>query len=394
MPCKTCGTPDSSICICKQRQEAPLERRRRSLWTGNLPPETTSDDVLGMFRDNSSDASAVERVATAIEYIDIRKGTFQNGNGFCFVLFSTEVRKELGKEVFKAPDGVQMRGCSWLKAPTGIMNGGSVAILTTTVDTEPLLEFEAYGHPTLLSQLSPLTESQLRARLDHFGQPSVLEKEQEAYSSGGRLAKKAYLCHALAAVYKGKKSCRQVTFHAGVKIREEFIETLLMELRQTNWGRKKKSRNNVDAQFYIVLGKKSSDSKFNYRRNKRLWETCVDLLKEMGVNFQPSSIAISKNFKGSPHTDAKDVTFQYAASLGSGYDSQRGGQLCVESKTGERVFEVDTYNKLAKIDGRFVHWVKEYEEFEEGQGERYSCIFFSVDEAQRTEVGPEVFNAL
>ncbi len=46
-----------------------------------------------------------------------------------------------------------------------------------------------------------------------------------------------------------------------------------------------------------------------------------------------------------------------------------GGELCVEASPRE-VAVVDTRGRMAKLDGRFPHWVAPY------TGERYSLIWF------------------
>jgi Sec-independent protein translocase protein TatA len=59
---------------------------------------------------------------------------------------------------------------------------------------------------------------------------------------------------------------------------------------------------------------------------------------------------------GSPHVDVNDTCPQYAMSLG---DFADGGELCVETQPCEVVL-VDTHARLARIDGRFPHWVREF----------------------------------
>ena len=50
--------------------------------------------------------------------------------------------------------------------------------------------------------------------------------------------------------------------------------------------------------------------------------------------------------------------------------------LCVELDA-HHVALVDTYLKIAKIDGRFPHWVSEYGA--SGEQERYSVIWFRTE---------------
>ena len=48
------------------------------------------------------------------------------------------------------------------------------------------------------------------------------------------------------------------------------------------------------------------------------------------------------------------------------------------------VFCIDTYRRLAKMDGRYIHWVNGY------RGERYSVIFYRT-RGVRMPVGQAVF---
>ena len=66
--------------------------------------------------------------------------------------------------------------------------------------------------------------------------------------------------------------------------------------------------------------------------------------------------------------DTHDVSEQFAVSLGD-FNSDNGGELCVESGSME-VTRVNTHNRLAKVDGRYSHWVRGYE------GERFSLIWY------------------
>merc|ERR1712194_497973 len=80
-----------------------------------------------------------------------------------------------------------------------------------------------------------------------------------------------------------------------------------------------------------------------------------------------TALAVTKNFRGSPHIDTLNVAPFYGLSMGDFTDG--GGKLCVECSPTE-VAEIDTRGKLAKVDGRFCHWVSDYE------GTRYSLIYY------------------
>ena len=65
-------------------------------------------------------------------------------------------------------------------------------------------------------------------------------------------------------------------------------------------------------------------------------------------------VAITKNFVGSPHVDAYDVSYQHALCLGDFGGTGGAGSLCVETGglAGREVCVVDTRNRIARVDGR------------------------------------------
>ena len=105
--------------------------------------------------------------------------------------------------------------------------------------------------------------------------------------------------------------------------------------------------------------------------------------------FEYDRLAVTKNFTGSPHVDKDDVTFQYALSLGD-FAESGGGELVVESESGDERWVVETRNRVARVDGRFAHWVRGYDTTPRvsvsgdgvrgdapGTNPRYSVIFYA-----------------
>ena len=84
---------------------------------------------------------------------------------------------------------------------------------------------------------------------------------------------------------------------------------------------------------------------------------------------------MTKNFVGSPHVDRFDRTYQLAAAFGD----FEGGELCID-EGGDTVGVVDTRGRLARVDGRRVHWVRPFR-----GSDRYSIIFYNTD----ADVGSE-----
>lgn len=137
-------------------------------------------------------------------------------------------------------------------------------------------------------------------------------------------------------------------------------------------------RKRVTAEQYLLL--------YRGKRNDG-FETLAALAEKLMTSCDPdygfTMVAVTKNFIGSPHTDAQDTSFQYAVSFGS---FTEGGQLCVEGEDPRTLYVVDTHNKIAKVDGRYVHWVRPFQ-----GGDRYSLIFFTTSEKERTERTKAVF---
>ena len=147
----------------------------------------------------------------------------------------------------------------------------------------------------------------------------------------------------------------------GQPLPQDVAGRLLEELAVLRWPRHQ--RPGLSSEKYLVLHR---NSKF-----RRLEELCGELMAWADPQFKYSGIAVTKNFVASPHVDEQDKSFQYAVALG---DFQ-GGELCVQEETASFAV-VNTRNRIAKIDGRYLHWVRSY------SGERYSLIFYNTCERQ------------
>ena len=130
---------------------------------------------------------------------------------------------------------------------------------------------------------------------------------------------------------------------------------------------------------------------------EELASLCRDVLAFVDPTYPCSLVAVTKNFQGSPHVDHSDVSFQYALSLGDfggggggggGVGGGGGGELCVEDAArADALWVVETRDRVAKVDGRFIHWVRGYG----GGGVRYSLIFFATDPARGTPPAEAAF---
>mmetsp|Transcript_33751 Transcript_33751/g.67276 ORF Transcript_33751/g.67276 Transcript_33751/m.67276 type:complete len:220 (-) Transcript_33751:178-837(-) len=197
--------------------------------------------------------------------------------------------------------------------------------------------------------------------------------------------------------------CRREVLCRGARLPETLCSSLLSALRATRWP-VQTDRPKVEAVGYLVLekpiigaasavsvGADSADAasagaeSASMRRARRkreqhgaLWEAVAAWMELVDPAFDFSGVALSKDFRGSPHVDTYDISYQWALSLGN----FEGGQLCMESAPGE-VSVIDTHNRAAKVDGRFPHWVAPW------AGERYSVIAYKT-RGDPSPLGPAV----
>ncbi|CAK0824798.1 unnamed protein product [Prorocentrum cordatum] len=216
----------------------------------------------------------------------------------------------------------------------------------------------------------PLGEQLFPAALHGAELAAALERHQRAAGVAVAPGSEPWVvAEAAKAFYR--RHPRAETRVAGQPIPAALLLPLLAELRRTRWP-PTHHRSGMQAEQYLVL--------FRGKRNdgfEALMELLAVLLEWADPAYGCNRIAVTKDFQGSPHIDGSDVTFQYAASLG---DFEGGGELCVEGDQPEQVFVVDTRNRMARIDGRYVHWVRGY-----GGEERYSVIFFATNPGCATE---------
>jgi hypothetical protein len=395
--CKTCGIPASQVCLCSQLSIPTAPHRARTVWVGSILPIHSSDYLSSILSGQTDDVDDVVEVT-------IKRNKFKSEDGgslgFALCLFKTEALAQACVRLGSV-QGLPIKPHQWLSS-----EGDSTIIPSgaATDDTEPH-ECELNGMPSLLAQLEPLTEKQLRARLILLNNPSDPILEQAAYTHSGRLGKKAFLKNKVASLYRSGEIVRKMIYLNGASIPDQLCDELLEELRGVHWGglRKPVSRKGVEADNYIVIGQLSSDSKFTVEpRYQNVWDASQSILRGLKIfdgpepHFKCTSIAVTKNFVGSPHTDAKDSTYQFATCLGDFNDCNPpeegggGGRLCVEleGNTGEAICVINTYRRLAKVDGRYPHWVSDY------KGERFSVIYFCVDPTMRVEPTSAVYRSV
>lgn len=222
--CQLCGT--RGTCVCTQLAAPTDSTRSRKLWIGNVLPDHGEEFLASLFQE------------VTVERVTIKRNCFKGPDdgilcGFALILFSCEseasamLKKHGNDPLFPFP----VRPHQWTKTASTPQNDEE----ETEIDY-PLHACEREGMPSLLAQLEPLTETQLRARLRLLNQPSDPKLERNAYQRKGRLGKKLYLKQKLANLYRSGQAPRSVTNVSGTPIPGAIVADLLSELRKAQWG--------------------------------------------------------------------------------------------------------------------------------------------------------------
>lgn len=189
----------------------------------------------------------------------------------------------------------------------------------------------------------------------------------------------------------------------GVPLDDSLTQPLLQALRTcTLWPPRDQQRTGIQAGRYLTLRRprahhQSSDEHTTlWNLCRAVWDSVVGRGNNGNYDHDYTALAITHNVQGSPHTDRHDTTFQHVVALGD----FTGGHLCVhqvddgvddgrDTNTIYRITRINVHNRLARLDGRHVHWVDAW------QGtERYSVVFYSTSSVHATKPAPQsVHNA-
>eukprot|EP00929_Paragymnodinium_shiwhaense_P084315 TRINITY_DN45074_c0_g1_i1.p1 TRINITY_DN45074_c0_g1~~TRINITY_DN45074_c0_g1_i1.p1 ORF type:complete len:430 (+),score=80.12 TRINITY_DN45074_c0_g1_i1:72-1361(+) len=227
----------------------------------------------------------------------------------------------------------------------------------------------------LRSQLEPWPTPVLRRRLQNeFGVVDGSLDDLERQDVMARLLE----------CYSKEGGQRKVIKMDGEPVSAGIIAQLIPEMRAWTERQKNRARErpSINAQYYMILrspgefsqkaSKKAKDAAIKLRKNSRLWELAEAAIREVDEDFAAkfTALAVTCGFQGSPHIDKQNCGPFYGLAFGDYPDGQGG--LCVECDA-RCVAEVNTKNRLGKVDGRFPHWVAPYE------GERFSLIFYQTE---------------
>lgn len=239
----------------------------------------------------------------------------------------------------------------------------------------------------LRSQLEPFTTLQLRHRLvETFGHASY--SNYGAPPSDGRAEVMALLLkeyeHKI-----GAASERKLVRSLGTLVPLPILETVRRELEA--WSDrydKFQERPMIRAAKYMVLrspteaeekminlgSRRASAAIRKYQQNLSLWAAAKAAMATVDIDFANAftGLAVTKNFIGSPHIDTTNIGPFYGLSVGDFEEGRGGVRVEIDPMT---VCEVNTKNRLGKIDGRFPHFVAPYDE----EKTRYSLIFYLTE---------------
>ena len=196
------------------------------------------------------------------------------------------------------------------------------------------------SQPSLSAQLAALSVEHLEERVRRcIGDASLRVPSPSEFSDGYQKRRKDELVSQLAAAYASIPLPRTLVRCSGWPIPDEHTAPLLAALRALDWS--EHARPAVQAAGYVILKRpwalKPRHANANPRWaeadsrsvRRRVWElACEMLARSPGKGFEFTRIALSKGFRGSPHTDRNDLAVQYLLSLG---DFTGGGERLMAS---------------------------------------------------------------
>ena len=249
----------------------------------------------------------------------------------------------------------------------------------------------------LKSQLEPWSTATLRDRLvNQFG---------KEYAPLDGMSRHQILQHLLTVYQETLPQGRKIIRVQGTPLlpdHSKLLDEVLTALKE--WRKEQgavNTRPSIRAESYMILRKeelleekeesenkdhgivsrraKSAQKKLN--QYQHLWTLANQIMSQVDPEFAKSfsALAVTYGFTGSPHIDKQNTTPFYGLALGEFV----GGGICVEADW-DTVAISNSHNRLAKVDGRYPHWVEPYE------GERYSLIFYSTTDGYQ-KPGPPFY---
>ena len=271
--------------------------------------------------------------------------------------------------------------------------------------------------PELLrSQLEPYTTLQLRKRLiETFGHlpynnyasappesrafvmASLLQEYETAF-------KKKSSSSSSSRQSTQKHTTRTVLRSLGVPVPPTIMKRLRSELDAWSDRFDNQERPMIAASKYMILrspteveekitrlgSRRAQASKKKFRQNASLWTAAKRAMVSVDPVFAESftGLAVTFNFRGSPHIDTTNTGPFYGLSTGTFEDGTGGIRVELDPMT---ICEVNTKDRLGRVDGRYPHWVGPYDP----NKTRYSLIYYRTEGVVRpktTAVFGDVFD--
>ena len=366
---KKAKAPEVVVISSKAPTDTAIVAAERCLWFGELPPAWAIRKPL--------DALIYTMMPRGLPPGHVRKIVRRprRGRPYAIVAFRDAAEAELTRE---AMDGLHVEA-----AAVGIDEtqhpGFVLRVRPCENASRPMLPNSTTAvagiDPPLAETLAPLSVSELWDRHDRFLQSASEE----------RSPLKHVALAGVVAAYASRGGRHEVRLR-GTPLPEGLEARLLSELRGLRWPARS-HREHVNSERYLVLHPdtplpkpKPTALDDEYAPLRAL---CAELVARTCPAFAYSGIAVTKNFRGSPHIDTCDTSPQLATSLGD----FEGGELCVDggAHDGDTLYVIETRGRLAKVDGRYVHWVRSF-----AGGDRYSLIFYDTTSKAPTPKGKAV----
>ena len=287
----------------------------------------------------------------------------------------------------------------------------SNAATCPSLPSDKVGESPAVRDATLLrSQLEPWSTMALRRRLvADFGEKRTTDGRSWADEdvSRGQVMEQLLTLYREEASKKGSNSplCRDgngraVVIVSGTLVDEAIRERVLHALREF-WTSQSSSftgnreRPSISAEHYMILcspsmfdatSQNAAKAAIKLKKHEALWNLAHEAINSVDPIFasQYTAVAVTHNFEGSPHIDKQNTGPFYGFAVGD-YEDGTGG-IMVEC-SARVVAKVNTKNRMAKVDGRYPHWVGPYDST---RGDRYSLIYYRTD-GNVEPIGPAVF---
>ena len=119
-----------------------------------------------------------------------------------------------------------------------------------------------------------------------------------------------------------------------------------------------------------------------FQRFERIWNLAFEAIKGVDSEFAErfTALAVTHSFQGSPHIDKQNIGPFYGLSVGDFKEGEGGIRVEYNARV---VAEMNTKNRLGRVDGRYPHWVAPYAE----GSERFSLIFYQTEGQPKPDNG-------